>query len=439
MNQNRYLLALLLMAGVAACGDDGGGTDPVTDTGTDAGGDTVETDTTEGSDTTGTDTVETDTVDDTVETDTVEDTGPLTCTDDPSLCTDGDICVSGECVPPIDPADYVFSGTLSYISDLKIPSENDVTWYGEDLVGDNGDGTGTPGQDGTPDNGLGRLLGALGPLLGDVDVNGTIAEALADGSISLIVEYRDYADLNSATDLSFFLGDSCDDATTRFSGDGTFSIDPASFGEAGSLIQFNGSSFTDGTLNAGPSLFNLTIPLDSLAPGLVLSLAIEDAKLEAAVEETETGIATVDEDVEIDGETVTYGGGKLSGVVPAAQIFDLLNELTSDCACAGVDPAQAVLSFGEDEETASFVVECTYGAGEINGDACTDEDGALCDFSDEVCQYASLIGGLGLFDYDTNANAIPDAITVGIRVAMVGAALNEAPLDELMCEGSGAM
>jgi hypothetical protein len=60
--------------------------------------------------------------------------------------------------------------------------------------------------------------------------------------------------------------------------------------------------------------------------------------------------------------------------------------------------------------------------------ACTDADGTICGNLSTVCGFAPALPTLGLIDVDTNGNAIPDAISVGLRLSMSGAALAATPV-----------
>ena len=110
--------------------------------------------------------------------------------------------------------------------------------------------------------------------------------------------------------------------------------------------------------------------------------------------------------------------GALGGVVPADQIFQLLDDQLRACSCAGIDDTQPVLNWGVEDD--AYVVECTDNVGD-GGAACGDSDGPLCSNITIAC------GAMGLvptaLDVDTDGDLIGDAISAGLRFAWTGASI----------------
>lgn len=394
MKKLSLLMALGLGLGVVGCGEDEAET-ATTDTGT---VDTGTEDTGSGAADTGTE--------DTGTADTgTEDTGTPDTT-------------------PV-PTDEQFSGPFSYVWRIQLPQSGTDAECCFDFTGD-----------GVTDNGLGTLTGALGAISPDTDIQATLDGAVADGSIALLLEYAglDETTKTGPTQLWFYLatndvdgdgsGDQAWDPALK-AGDGIFQVQPASLAADGSpLIKFESASIDSNVLGAGPGDFPLSIPIPGL---LTLDVTIKQATLEADVRAEATGIFTTDADIDsdLDGTTEVWGGGKLGGVIPVDQVIGILNDLANDCACAGIAPDAAVIIAGEG--TDQYDVACDPNI-TINDSACTDADGLICGNLSTVCGFAPALPTLGLIDVDTNGNTIPDAISVGLRLSMSGAALAATPV-----------
>ena len=459
MKNLRYIFALALVGGLVACGDDGGGTDEPTDTGgTDTSGDAgmdAATDTPapdaaseagvdaapeveicdDGADNDGDDDVDCDDADcegDDACPTTVPENNATLCADGEDNdgdgatdcddtdcatfcveCTEGQEERGGECVDVFDDS---FAGPFSYVNGLQIPPRGTDAECCFDFNGD-----------GRVDNGLALLVGALGVLGGDLDIEATLEEALADDDIALVFEWGKgsteegfwtYLSTNDVDDD----GEPDQDFSVRSAGDGIFQILPEALDEFGALVQFNYASVTDGVLTAGPSLFRLNIPIDAEGISLDLDLTIEQATVQGSSTETATGIASVNEEFDIDGEVIEFGGWKLGGVVPLDQIGALLNDLAKDCACAGFNPDEPVITYGDDGTQYNLACEQTP-AGE-----CTADDGVICENIALVCSFLPSLPSLGLNDIDTDGNGVGDALSVGIRVSGVGATLADPPV-----------
>ncbi len=395
MKKLSLLMALGLGLGVVGCGDDAKET-ATTDTGT---ADTA-TDTGTGSGSTDTGTADTGTADTgTADTGTA-DTTPV-------------------------PTDAQFSGPFSYVWRIQLPQAGTAAECCFDFTGD-----------GVTDNGLGTLTGALGAISPDTDIQATLDSAVADGSIALLLEYAglDETTKTGATQLWFYLatndvnGDGSGDQTwdpALKGGEGIFQVQPTSLDADGKpLIKFESASIDSNVLGAGPGDFPLTIPIPGL---LTLDVTIKQATIEADVRPEASGIFTNDADIDSDGDGVSevWGGGKLGGVIPVEQVIGILNDLANDCACAGIAPDAVVIIAGEG--TDQYDVACDPNI-TINDSACTDADGLICGNLSTVCGFAPALPTLGLIDVDTNGNTIPDAISVGLRLSMSGAALAATPV-----------
>ncbi len=455
MNNLRYLFALSLVAGLAACGDDDTTTADtgVADTGADAGGDTTEADTTE-ADTTETDTTvvpdeicddgEDNDEDGDIDCDDSDCDGTEACKepvpeDTDALCDDGedndedgDIdcddsdcatttpCLTadcpapgevrgGECVQPNEPVEGA-EGTYSYLNSLAIPTSGTDAECCFDF-----------NNDGVVDNALSGVLDLVGTMADDIDVTALVEEALEADDIALVLswgkgENEEGFHIYLATNDVDGNGEPDQAFADRVDGAGIFQLMTDAVDEYGSLVQFNVATRDGDVVTAGPSQFRLSLPIAAGGIELDLDLTIEQATIEGATVVTDTGIASVDETFDIDGEDVEFGGMKLGGVVPLDQLGALLEDLASDCTCAGFDPSLPVINYGDDGET--YVLECaqTPAAG------CTADDGLVCENLSTACGFLSIIVGV-LSDIDMNDNGVGDAFSVGIRFGATGATL----------------
>ncbi|MFT5993210.1 MAG: hypothetical protein ACI82G_002212, partial [Bradymonadia bacterium] len=336
-------------------------------------------------------------------------------------CPAGTESVNGNCVANDQTIEaYVPSGFVSFVNTIALPeTEGEDDWCCFDLNGDD-----------EIDNSLGGLISALGPLLGDLDVPELINGALADDDIAIIMEWTRWP---AEADFSLWLAtndlDGDEDGLPdqsfedRSAGNGVFRLQNESFTNTGSFIQFNTTSYTGTSLEAGPSQFNLSIPI----PGIFdepLQLTILDARITAEMTEDGGSIASTPEDLNNGDEDITYGGAELGGVVLLDEIFGIIDDLARDCACAGINPDEAVLEFGDNGDT--YAAACVQTPGDA--EACGEDDGIICAQLGLVCQFASTIPTLAA-DIDVDGNGVEDAASVGVRLGWVGASIDEQAFD----------
>ena len=382
-------------------------------------------------DTDATDTGATDTgMEDTGATDTgvedtgIEDTGPADTGPADTGFEDTGPADTGIDTTPV-PTDEQFSGPFSYVWRIQIPQSGTDAECCFDFT-----------EDGVTDNGLGTLIGALGAIAPDTDIQATLDSAVADGRTALLFEYAGLnpSSLSGPTQLWLYKvtndldGDGAPDQTwdpARKAGNGIFQVLPTSLAADGSpLARFESGAIRSSILSAGPGAFPFSFPFFGL---LSLDVRIQQATLEADVRPEPSGIFTTDADIDSDGDGTreVWGGGKLGGVIPVEQVIGVLNDLANDCACAGIARDAVVILAGEG--TDQYDVACDPNI-TINDSACTDADGLICGNLSTVCGFAPALPTLGLIDVDTNGNMIPDAISVGLRLSMSGAALANPPI-----------
>ena len=343
-------------------------------------------------------------------------------------CEAGFECIGNACVANDQtPETYEPAANWSYISFLQVPENGGAAECCYDFTGD-----------GVIDNGLSELLGLLGGLVGDIDT--LLEDAFVEGTITLLAEYRadDLDAWKASPRLSFWLGTNDldgdgapdQDYDTRAGGDGIFRVENEVFTSTGAPIQFNTGTYSAGALSMDPSIFVLTLPLDSLIAGLGnLSLEIKAARLEATLDDV-TPTLSIQEMI----EDVEYGGAKLGGILPLAQVFEALDNAARTCTCSPeIDGVADVIVHGENEESGRYGAACAQASYDVS--ACDPETQNFCaELLNQICGYASVIAAIPLADLDTDGSGIADAITVGARLTMAPATLDAQWIET---EGSG--
>jgi hypothetical protein len=168
--------------------------------------------------------------------------------------------------------------------------------------------------DGLGDNGLRGLAN---------QVNGPIADAIAAGSFALLLELAGVTDFTDTASfvLNGLLGTS---TATPPVAQGDFLVQEGSYVPDICLpmIRFEGARITAGALSAGPSEFQLSIPVSE---GLVIDATLIQAKVKANI----TAGATAD------GFAATEG--VLSGVLTKQQLETAIAKLQASCDAAPAD------------------------------------------------------------------------------------------------------
>ena len=113
------------------------------------------------------------------------------------------------------------------------------------------------------------------------------------------------------------------------------------------------------------------------------------------------------------GDPSPQGGLEVSGALSLDAYFTTLDTAYRQCSCAGIDPGQPVLSFGENIGMGSYDVACTANTGTPGN--CTDG----CANLDALCPSINLTPTFA--DLDLNSNSINDAFSVGMRFSLAGA------------------
>lgn len=310
-----------------------------------------------------------------------------------AACGAEEICAAGACQPAGDAHDYAFAADVTWISALWVPPLTEPCCF--DFNGD-----------GDIDNKLGKLLATLES---QFDANASIADAITSGDIAILFEQVGLDDVanDDDVDINGFFGDPETDYDTNLTGTGTFVIDEASFHEGTQvpLIQFGGGQINDNLLQAGPSLFVLNLPL---LDGIELVLSIFDTQIEAV---TAPGSG---------GAGLDLTEGKLGGVVPLDQLYGALNSFAaSSCECLGLEDEPLVSWLGEGSKA-----QCSKSG---DGNACSAAGEDSCTTIYGAC---GLVTALLSADIDTNANGIPDAISIGLLFEGMSATITGLKPDE---------
>jgi hypothetical protein len=255
--------------------------------------------------------------------------------------------------------------------------------------------------DGEIDNSLGFNLAGFGFL---ADINSSISDSIAAGSLVLVLEHDGLDDLANDTDfvIDFYIADHdvADFATTGFQANANpVLLNPASF-DMGSQPQayLPMASATAGAVTAGPGAVKIEISLFDSPLQLTISQARSDAQIDAA-------------NSALDASGVALTSGQLGGVVKIRDIFVAVNEFAAgSCACLGLGAEQLV-----DPDSGT----CSANA---NAQACADAGEDTCD---QVAGACSLFGAVGLFaDVDLDGDGLNESVSIGAGYTAVGATIN---------------
>jgi hypothetical protein len=250
-------------------------------------------------------------------------------------------------------------------------------------------------NDGSPDNGLGGLLSTITGLLGDgLDINASIADAIAEGSLSVLYEQVGLDDdMNDELTLNGYVGVN--------NGDGTYAIDPESIDEeTGEPVLSFGAEIVDGVISTEPADFFLAVPLDDLA----FAFTLTQTEMVGEVSMAE------------DGNGLDWVNGQLGGVVSLEEFVNAFNAIGDSCECMGLDGAPLFTMDGENK------IACSSAAQSISASACSAADGDLCEGIASNAGLACL--GIGLIvspDIDSDENGIADSFSVGVNFTGVSA------------------
>lgn len=226
--------------------------------------------------------------------------------------------------------------------------------------------------------------------------NESLADGIADGSLSLILEHDglEALEVGQAFDINFLLG-----AESTVDGE---IIDPASFdsGVAPQAVLPNATIVDDGgvsVVEAGPGTVVIVLELF----GLELSLALRNAVVSADIVDAESSLET----------GVTLENGRLGGLVLFDELVTTINNVTATCDCLG-NPEALI-----DMEAETACVE--YTEAELAG--CVDDESICADIAKNCSAVTALAPAIVIHDVDGDGE--PDAISAGMTFEAVPAVI----------------
>ncbi len=272
--------------------------------------------------------------------------------------------------------------------------------------------------DGEPNN----MLGLLAELLaGDVDINGTIAESIADGSIAVILEHDglDALDADASFSVNFLLGEP----------EGAFTApDPA----GGNLYKINPSSLDEGTWpQARAESAKLEGAAVSGGPGqLVLALSLFGANLNLKVSGVQFK-ANVDVASSALPDTgVALTGGELGGFIKMEDLASEINTFVAGCPCVqganGMPLTGGLLTYTPGDIAGTL--ECAPGTSAMTCDSADERQDICKQLVGTGCALVPGIGDLADVDsrnlgsecYVSRVNNC-DSLSIGARFTAAGA------------------
>lgn len=276
--------------------------------------------------------------------------------------------------------------------------------------------------DGSLDNNMGELATTLGPQFG-LDINMSIAEKIADGSVALIIESDELRRLDGASSFSmnFMFGEPVDAANPapRAEGANHYLIKRESF-EQGVWPQARiqtAQLMAGGAFTAGPG--DVAFVLDLF--GIQLDLRILNARIEGEVDAANSDLLTKG--------IATRRGVKLGGVIRAQDIFDGVNQFeATQCACLGYTGQTR----GEIVQVVGGVLEDTRCDPDFNVGTCDPNDDVqnVCrTLVEKACPVVALAPSL--FDMRVDGERCGedgqppcDAVSVGATLTAYGAVID---------------
>lgn len=367
-NSFKFGVALALVAGLAACGDDEKPASNNTSKNNSTNNNTTSTNNSTNNNTT--------------TTNNGTNNQTVVVIPDPPKCGDAD--EPARCT--VSPEAYTW-GTASLISSFAVASDEDACCFDFTGEGDN-------------DNALGAVLA----LVGLDSVNGSIADSIASGSLALALEHDGLDNLDAGDfTVNFWLSKWDGITAIDPAGNNTVLIDPVSLdGGVQPKAYVPNGVLAANKIVAGPGKIVINIELF----GSSLALAISGAQLTANVDPAKSALDT----------GVALTSGKIGGYVKVTDIIDAVNVFASTCTCAAFteelvtyDPATTTAVCNGDLDAAKVACDT---AGE---DSC----------SSIISNCGLLTQGLPLFtDIDSDGDGTPDALSLGATFTAAGAKIN---------------
>ncbi len=241
---------------------------------------------------------------------------------------DGTDPLPTECDTPVVEATFVMDSLMIPDEDVGFDLDDENTQCDSGCIND--------GENGV-DNRLGAVLDGISDSMGeDFNANDELAAQIEEGGLLIMFRLTDVCNFNrdGGVDLLGYIGldtDDPEDPTDNFSGTEPLDVDSRSLTGSGTdlgspLISFPDGSIDRGQFNAGPSVFNLDVP-------------ISDSTLHLAVQETRVRFDFDPEPADVGGDQLNGGliNGLLGGYVLVEDLADALQEFASEL--GDIDPA----------------------------------------------------------------------------------------------------
>lgn len=155
--------------------------------------------------------------------------------------------------------------------------------------------------------------------------------------------------------------------------------------------------------------------IDLTQTDLVIEIPLNQATIVGTFNVDPLDCQGVCADTTIGTDPVTLGNVEVSGLIHVADEIDVLNNLTSNCACAGIDSQIPLFSFVE--ENGNLITSCQYNSGDLTPQSCGLEF-SHCQSIQDQCNTAGLLSAY--YDVDTNSNNIDDSKSVGLLLGISG-------------------
>ena len=317
-------------------------------------------------------------------------------------------CIGNACVDAVGtPADYVAARgdrDASLLVDVILPAVRDPT---EDCCFDF---TG----DGNPDDALGAYARIIAGF-GSTDPQALTTDSVDDGALATVFDWVALPLPDGRARVSVFDGTLAGAHTPadRRAGLGEVTLDEGSFQSPyGAAVQANDAVIEAGTLRA--RLARLLVPVVVFDDPPLLMPAT-DVLVELELEACGDGICT-----NTTADVPPVPAARVGGLVSFPAYVDEVDAVLRTCQCADIDVAVPVLMATLTTDD-GWQVDCNTSNMGDGGASCGAGDPFICTSIDAYCATTGLLESV--IDVDTDADAWPDAFSVGYRFGLAPVAI----------------
>lgn len=267
----------------------------------------------------------------------------------------------------------------------------------------------------TDDDQNGAVMASLESLLAE-DFQVLVDDTIINNEYVRVWRWDQLPLTDGPTSLSILLAEVANPAATlqdRIDGQTLVVIDPVS------TSTFNGT-MTSGVIDLySESSYTLFyIPLTIVGTGAAdVILPLNEARIQGTITQDSMGCQGVCSDTIPATDPSLLGALEISGLLHHSDEIDTINQIASNCTCAGVEAGTPLMSYMEDDQ--ALTVSCNYN--DLDESQC-DEELPFCQSVQTTCGFAAILGNF--YDQDTNENGVNDSKSVGGLIGLSGATVS---------------